>query len=217
MLPIIENITNYSFFTGRSIVSRGQENLPAEAQAGTYTSEVAKIVGEALGYSPSKVDNLVQGYTGGLGKYTTQALDEILKGTGVRNAPVAPAKTLEDTPVLKAFMIRKPVGTNSESVNRVYEMYGETSKQLNMVKKLAKEGNVEEAKKYAKEHPEVVHANLLAGVVNSYSEMNKAIDAIRRTDKLSAEEKRDKIAQIAELQTEIAQKALAKIKELDNE
>ena len=114
-------------------------------------------------------------------------------------------------------MIRKPVGTNSESVNRVYEMYGETSKQLNMVKKLAKEGNVEEAKKYAKEHPEVVHANLLAGVVNSYSEMNKAIDAIRRTDKLSAEEKRDKIAQIAELQTEIAQKALAKIKELDNE
>ena len=217
LLPIIENITNYSFFTGRSIVSRGQENLPAEAQAGTYTSEVAKIVGEALGYSPSKVDNLVQGYTGGLGKYTTQALDEILKGTGVRNAPVAPAKTLEDTPVLKAFMIRKPVGTNSESVNRVYEMYGETSKQLNMVKKLAKEGNVEEAKKYAKEHPEVVHANLLAGVVNSYSEMNKAIDAIRRTDKLSAEEKRDKIAQIAELQTEIAQKALAKIKELDNE
>jgi hypothetical protein len=217
LLPIIENITNYSFFTGRSIVSRGQENLPAEAQAGTYTSEVAKIVGEALGYSPSKVDNLVQGYTGGLGKYTTQALDEILKGTGVRNAPVAPAKTLEDTPVLKAFMIRKPVGTNSESVNRVYEMYGETSKQLNMVKKLAKEGNIEEAKKYAKEHPEVVHANLLAGVVNSYSEMNKAIDAIRRTDKLSAEEKRDKIAQIAELQTEIAQKALAKIKELDNE
>jgi hypothetical protein len=36
MAPIIENITNYSFFLNRPIVPQGTKDLPAEAQAGTY-------------------------------------------------------------------------------------------------------------------------------------------------------------------------------------
>lgn len=207
-MPLIENLTNYSFFLGRTVVPRGVENLPLEAQSGEYTSEVAKILGKALNYSPSKIDNFVYGYSAGLGRYTVSGIDAILEGTGITHSPTKPAKTLEETPILKAFMVRKPIGTGSESVNRVYDIYAETSKQLNYIKKLAKEGNVDEATAYAKKHPEVVQAPLVTEVISSYSEMNKAIATIRKSDKLSAQEKRDMITKIEELQTQVAQKAL---------
>jgi hypothetical protein len=213
ILPIIENLTNYSFFTGRTIVPRGQEDLPPEAQSGVYTSDVAQIVGEALSYSPSKIDNLIRGYTAGLGVYAVQGMDKILEGTGVTNNPPKPAKSLEDTPILKAFMIRKPIGSGSESVNRVYELYGQTSKELNYIKKMAKEGETQKAKDYAVKHPEVINAGILSSVVDSYSEMNKAINAIRKAPNITPEVKKQKIEQIMTLQTEMAQRMLKYIKE----
>lgn len=211
LLPILENITNYSFFMGRPIVSRGQEALPAEAQAGAYTSEVAKIIGTALSYSPSKIDNLIQGYTGGLGKYTVSALDDILKGTNIVSPPPSPSKNFEDTPVLKAFMIRNPVGTSSESVNRIYDMYGKTTAELNYVKKLVKEGDTDSAKSYVKKHPEVANAALINTVVSYYSDLNKTIDMIRKSKDMTPDQKRDKINKIQELQTDMAQRVLKQI------
>jgi hypothetical protein len=213
LIPIIENITNYSFFLQRPIVSEGQKNLPPEAQSGTYTSEVSKIIGETLKYSPSKVDNLIYGYTGGLGKYAVSAMDKILKGTKITNPPVAPAISLEDTPIIKAFMVRNPVGSSSESVNRIYTLYGQTSSQITYVKKLVEAGNTEKAKKYVLANPEIINASVYSEVVLTFRDMNKAIEEIRNSRDISAEQKRDMINKIGQLQTNIAAQVLDKIKE----
>lgn len=211
LIPIIENITNYSFFNDRPIVSRGQENLPPEAQAGTYTSETAKIIGEALKYSPSKVDNLIYGYTGGLGRYGVSALDKILTGTGISNPPVAPAINFEDTPVIKAFMIRNPIGSASESVNRVYNLYGKTSSETAYLKKMIESGEKDKAIAYVKAHPEIVNASQLSQLVSSFSDMNKAINQIRQSREISPEKKRDAINKINELETKMSAMLLDEI------
>lgn len=215
LIPIIENITNYSFFTERPIVSRGKENLPPEAQVGTYTSETARLIGQSLNYSPSKIDNLIQGYTGGLGKYAVTALDKIITGTNISSPPPPPAKEFEDLPVIKAFMIRKPVGTASESVNRVYDMYGKATAELNYVKLLVKLNDPLRAKTYIEAHPEVIQAPALNIIINSYSDMNKAIDGIRNSRNLTPQQKREKIDAVANLQTEIAQKYLSNLEKLN--
>lgn len=181
LIPIIENISNYSFFLDRPIVSRGKENLPPSEQSGTYTTEISKLLGSALNYSPAKIDNLISGYTGGLGKYAQQGLDKILIGTGVSVVPPKPEGKTEDAPVLKAFMVREPIGTGSESVNRVYNMYGETNAKLTHVKALIKSGEGEKAKEYMKKNPDTAQAIILTGAVNTFSEMNKAIDLIRQS------------------------------------
>lgn len=212
LIPIIENITNYSFFADRPIVSRGQEGLPPEAQAGTYTSEVAKIIGETLKYSPSKIDNLIQGYTGGLGKYAVNITDKILEGTNVVVVPKAPANNFEDIPVLKAFMIRKPIGTGSESVNRVYDMYASTSSQLNYVKLLVKLKDIGRAKDFISKHPEIVYATQLNTLVSTFSDINKGITEIRNNKTMDPNTKRDKINQLGELETTLSQKFLEIVK-----
>lgn len=217
LIPIIENITNYSFFTDRPIVSRGKENLPPEQQAGPYTTEVSKILGEALNYSPAKIDNLVQGYGGGIGKYVTQGLDSILKGTGTVYVPPEPAKTLDQLPVIKAFMVRDPIGSGSESVNRVYEQYSKTNAQMNYVKQLVKDGEGDKAKKYLEDHPDTLQAIILTATVDSFSEMNKAVDAVRDSKTLTPQEKRKRIDQIGILQTNTAKKVLESLKAKNEE
>lgn len=212
IIPIIENITNYSFFMDRPIVSRGKEGLPPGEQSGTYTTEVSKLLGSALNYSPAKIDNLVAGYTGGLGKYAQVGLDKILIGTGIVVAPPKPESKFEDTPVLKAFMVREPIGTGSESVNKVYNMYSTTNAQLTYVKSLVKDGKGEEATTYIKKHPDTVDAIVLNGAVTTFSQMNKAIDMIRESKELTPAQKTEKIDQVQRLQTQIAKKTLDQIR-----
>lgn len=211
MAPVIENITNYSFFLNRPIVPQGTENLPPEAQTGTYTSETAKILGEALNYSPAKIDNLIYGYSGGLGRYVTQGLDKIITGTGIKKPPVAPESQLEDYPVIKAFMVRPPIGTSSESVNRIYDIYEKASGGLQYVNRLVNEGRVEEAKEYIKKNPDVVYGKMLNSLIAKFSEINQAREKVRQSGMMSAKAKQEKIKQLDELQLKAAQEALKMI------
>lgn len=213
LIPIIENITNYSFFLNRPIVSPGKEALPPGQQAGTYTTEVSKILGEAIGYSPAKIDNLISGYSGGLGKYAVSALDQVLKGTGISKVPPQPALKLEDLPVIKAYMIRPPIGTGSESVNRVYTMYQATNAQLTYVKQLVKEGEVQKAKDYVKANPDTLNALILTGVVSTFSDLNKAVDMVRQSKTMTPEDKTKKMDQIQTIQTQVAEKVLEQLKQ----
>lgn len=212
ILPIIENYANYNFFLERPIVPEERKNLPAEAQYGRFTSEGAKLLGKVTGYSPAKIDNLVKGYTGGLGSYATQVLDNILEGTGVTSNPPEPSTGLEDTPVIKAFIVRPPVGSSSESVNDIYNLASEYAGKLSYAKKLIEEGKVEEAKKLVQGNKKIGFSKLLNDTVRAFSEINKARDAIRESETLSPDEKREKIIQLDTFQTELAQKVLKAVK-----
>jgi len=217
LIPIIENTTNHNFFLDRPIISRGKENLPPEQQYGPYTTEVSKLLGEALGSSPAKIDNLIHGYSAGLGKYATQGLDTILKSAGITHEPPEPAKTLDQLPIIKAFMIREPIGSGSESVNRVYDMYKKTNAQMNYVKDLVKKGEQDKAKQYLQDHPDTVQAIILSATVSSFSEMNKAVDQIRESRDLTPQEKQKRIQQIGILQTNTARKVLDSLKDQPEE
>lgn len=73
--PMVENLANYSFFTGKPIVPLQEQNWTPDQQFGPYTSETAKFIGKHLNVSPRKVDNAIQGYTASLGKMATTGVD----------------------------------------------------------------------------------------------------------------------------------------------
>ena len=66
--PLIENYVNKSFFTNRPIVPASLEGLEPRDQYLDSTSSFSKSIGNILNYSPAKIDNLISGYFGGLGK-----------------------------------------------------------------------------------------------------------------------------------------------------
>jgi hypothetical protein len=211
LLPVIENISNYSFFRDRPIVSDSKQGLPPEAQTNSYTSEVAKIIGKALNYSPAKVDNLIQGYTGGLGGYATSIIDHILIGTGAAKVTPKPATGIEDTPIIKAFSVRPPTGSQSESVNKLYSLYDEMGGQVTYVRKLVKEGRESDAKAFIKTHPEIVNVSGINAAVQAFSDINSARDIIINSPTLTPEQKKERIDRLNVLQTSVAEKILKEL------
>ena len=214
LLPIIETISNYSFFLERPIVPRGKEDYPAEAQYGTYTSQTAKELGKIMQFSPSKIDNIIQGYTGGLGRYAVNVIDKVLIGVGKIETPPEPAKGIEDYPVAKAFTVREPVGSSSESVNRVYNLYSKVIGDRNYFNKLKKDEKFEEAEMFLNKSENIMFAPFLTKVIGDFSDINQARDMIRDSKTLTPEEKKERIKELDVLQTEIAQETLKIIKEI---
>ena len=68
-----------------------------------------------------------------------------------------------------------------------------------------------EAIQYVKDHPDTLNAITLTATVNTFSDFNKAVDAIRQSETMTAQEKADRISKVQRLQTEIAQKVLEEL------
>ena len=141
-LPLLENIANYSFFTGQNIVGRGMQDVAPEYQFNEGTSQFAKILGQQLGYSPMKIDHLIQGYTGVMGLYTTQMLDSALTTQG---EPVRATKRFEQLPVVKRFF-----ANDTGTVENYYDLKKEVDEVVRTLDLLKK--NPDEMMKYFEEH-----------------------------------------------------------------
>ncbi|KKN09537.1 hypothetical protein LCGC14_1045640 [marine sediment metagenome] len=126
-----ENWDNKSRFFDRPIVSRGKERLTGKntyLQYGPNTTESAKLIGKGMSKipglrefaSPAKIQNLVRGWTGGLGYMTLEAADKALESLDIINPPIKPTMALADVPGLRAFAVRFP-SANTASIEEFYE------------------------------------------------------------------------------------------------
>jgi hypothetical protein len=101
-VPIVEAVTNYDFFTMRPIVGQGLEGVAPEYQIGPRTSRLGETLGKAIGISPMKVDQIIQGYTGTLGQYMSDLIDSVYD---LHTENPKASKRFEQMPVFKRFMI----------------------------------------------------------------------------------------------------------------
>ena len=114
LLPMVENIANYSFFTGQPIVGQGLKDVYKPFQVTSSTSLLAQVVGKATNQSPVQIDNLIRGYTGTIGTYAVMAIDAIMRGEG---DPTKATMKAEQMPVIKRFF------ASSESTGTVSAYY----------------------------------------------------------------------------------------------
>lgn len=111
--PILEALTNHSFFKGTPVVSQSYDRYEKQDQYDPIkTSEVAKNLGKVaaavgLGHtnaaSPLIIDNTIQGYGGGLGQYAVSGLDKILNTIGIGGDTPKPAKTWDESMFARPF------------------------------------------------------------------------------------------------------------------
>jgi len=120
----VENQANYNFFRGQSIYPQHLDGLPPEMRHTKYTSEMAIVVGEKIGVSPSKIENAVRGLTGGSGGYVMDAGDKLLNQFREWNGEVIPEDPVRqsDTPLLRAFIKEQATGNRSQSAMDFYDL-----------------------------------------------------------------------------------------------
>jgi len=79
--PILENMTNYSFFLQRELESASLKRLEPGQRYTSSTSELAKVLGAETNVSPIKIDNFLRGMFGMAGSTTLLMTDAMLNPT----------------------------------------------------------------------------------------------------------------------------------------
>lgn len=203
-IPIIENFANKSLFLDRPLIPANREGLLPEYQYNNYTTEITKALGKLLGklpptqdlpgIAPVKIENVIRGWTGGLGMHIVRLASFGLEKTGVLPSPERPSKTYADWPVIKAFVVRHPAA-GSESVNTFYEDYFKAKKTWDTFNYLVKkELNPREAAKVlASKDGDIVK---LDGVYKAISRAHQVLNLIHNNPDMNADEKRQLIDKI---------------------
>jgi hypothetical protein len=138
--PILETITNHSFFTGRPIESMSDQNLRVGLR-GQNASETAKVLSnlglDKIGLSPAKIDNIIQGYTAQLGTFAANGTDAMLMAAEGKEGP---ARNIEEMPGFKTFMTNPNV---SKAVGEFYTLQREAVEATTEFNKLKSTGDRE--------------------------------------------------------------------------
>jgi hypothetical protein len=197
VLPIMENTTNYSMFTGQPIVSRGLNDIAPQFQYNQNTTELAKELGKEFGYSPMKIDHLISGYTGTMGLYTAQMLDTAIEmQTG--SAPKA-ALRFEQLPIIKRF-----VATDSGTIENFYELKDEVNEVVRTVSHLS--ASPVERAEYLKENIGLFSLkDYIASVESQMKQLRKTSLMINQNKNMTPDEKKDALERIHNAEVSLTQ------------
>ena len=174
--PTIEAMANYSFFREAPIVPYSEQHLPKHLQYGSNTSSVAKLTGEIFGASPRKIDYLINGYFGFMGRTGSRIPDFLQRGI-----------TLDEVPMLRRFYFNPY--KNPKVVKDFYEAYDEQEELLKGYKLERQKG---EKVSLPEEYDARLHKRLKAAQ-ETMRKLSKAQKAILDNPKLSFSERQEKI------------------------
>jgi hypothetical protein len=207
VLPVVENIANYSFFTGDPIVSQGLAGIDAKYQVNQSTSQLAqKIAGginselpKDMQVSPIKVDNFIRGYTGTMGTYATMLIDSALTGEG---DPIKATKRLEQLPVIKRFF-----ATDTGTIAAFYDLKDEVETTVRTVNSLNRTGNQEELREYLKENRTLYGLKNYVNVIDkNMQQLNNMTKIINQSKTMDADEKRIALDRIHDAQVKLTER-----------
>ena len=216
VLPLIEMATNYSTFRDTHIVRPwDKDGLPADLQFNEFTSETAKLLGQAMNFSPALIDHLVFGYTGGLGRGAVEAADVILRSVGIVDASNRPTRPTQQIPGIGTVIRDRTIGLSSQSVQDVYD-YAEAWATLEAgVKEDAGKGDADRALRRleaAKDKPWFARREIIRKTRASFLKLGAATKKIYAApiSAMSPAEKRHALDLIAESMFKLAAMALGR-------
>ncbi|MBO0959570.1 hypothetical protein J1P26_07460 [Neobacillus sp. MM2021_6] len=217
LTPIIENMTNHSFFTGGPVVPRRDQDLLPQDQYGPSTSLVARTVGNLTGeggalsllpdISPYKTDNLIRGYGAGLGKYATAGADNLLEALKVGKTPPQEAKKWSELPVMNAFTVDSTGG--GQIMTDFYDTIDKLTKERNSAKRNQEGYEEGDDVNYAR----VDDYKYLTKVSRDISDLRNQYRAIQSSYDLTPQEKRYQLDELDRQMNSLAREALIDIGE----
>jgi hypothetical protein len=197
--PIVENVSGYSFFTGRQLESAKEQMLEPAYRYRDSTTEIAKGIGKMFDVSPIKVENLVRGYTGGMGLALLQAVSMAVPVKG--GTPEQAAKRLSDMPVIGGLFQPEDAGGR---INAMYEHMKEARQVQKTFEDLIKDGRRAEAKEYMQKNINTFAQAAMVGNVNQQMNMLSQAEAAIKASNMDPEKKREELDKIRQTKIKFA-------------
>jgi len=202
IVPLIEVMSNYSFFRDSPIIPTREQYLKRQDQYDNSTSEIAKIIaggvrsvaGEETDFgSPRAIDYLLKTSTAGLGTTVLDASDYIASALGLTDRASKPEKGVTSFPGLKGFLVNENL--SYESVGEVYDTIDKLQREKGSLKsKLQTEyGNRYNDNLLKREFDGQKVLTYLNGVADEMSDISKEIRRITNEKNMSPEKKRQEI------------------------
>ncbi len=177
ILPLYEvnaGERGFSFYRDQEIVSQADSDLPYGMQGATRSSEMARVLGAWLDYPPAKIDYLVSGFFGGLGRDTVATvIDPVISAVDPEARQGEPME-FSDYLVVRRFIAGETQGGH-EAVTRFFNEY-EDLQRVNQGAR-ALEDRPERYDAYVREH--AVELDLWQEYSAAYSEMTGAFSELR--------------------------------------
>ena len=203
--PVVEGVTNYSFFTERDIFPEYMEGRDAKHQYNASTSELAKQLGEILNVSPIWIDHYMKGYVATTADVTAMAFQQILIANNLGIPPVG--KTTRDKlasgPGMAAFL--RQFNDNARTTELIYDLVTELKKAVAFESNLkTRKGDTKDSyfeyeirtNQQSRSPKDARRARLfnqkrkINGYKESLKEYNEKLRDIRESDSSTSEQKR---------------------------
>lgn len=212
--PLIEQWSNRSTFSDRTLIPADVEKHLPEYQYTPYTTQLSRQLGQVIAAFPGMreasvepghpsgplaralttpilIENYVRGWTGGLGMYAMQAADAALRKAGKLPDPVTPTPTLADIPFVKAFAVRYP-SAGAQPIQDFYDGHEKAKRFFDTWMARAREGDsAAMARIEAAGGPQTF--GRLDAIKDTLSEHSKLIRDIYKNPEVPADEKRQLI------------------------
>jgi hypothetical protein len=182
---------------------------PAE-QYWQYTTDTAKALGKLFNMSPAKIENFIQGWFGGTGRYALEGGDLIANQIKKAAGAIIPTRPKDITqwPLLRGFSVENPAESGrAASIDKFYENRDELTQNYTTYRNYLKTGKKTEAEQLLKEHPELVLSKALDKFGTAISALNKQIDSILNSTDIPTADKKTKIESINRQRLELARRA----------
>jgi hypothetical protein len=207
----IEVITNYSFFTGRDIISDRLAGLDPAERFNANTTELAKLIGKGTGsipvlgeyLSPVQIEYLLRGYTGSLPLALASMANPLLGAAGSEK----PTTRASEMPVVGSVFQPKDA---SGLINRAYKDVEAINRAGQTYKKLEEEGRESDAEAYADRFADELSLAPLAGAFKQrMGQLAKEERMIKADPNMSGVEKRAELDAIRQDRIELAKELLS--------
>lgn len=209
-LPFVEDVANWSFWQNRPLAPPSSLLLPPAEQARESTSGIMRRLGEAVNYSPAKLENYWRDWTAGTGGLILDGLDQLLAKPMAGVTP--PASTWADQPIVRRFIVRFP-SSQARSIEDFYTLLKQASVAARELNHLAKSSGAMSFDVYQAAHPEAAWAGTLQDVNAGIRQLWDFQRDIRADPRWSADEKRALLDTLQEEQIEAAQQAVRQVRE----
>ena len=180
----VEWIADYSFWKGRKLVPKSLSGEPSEYQYNSYTSEIAKALGnteiaKSVKMSPIAIDNFISGYFASSGRFIANMLNSPVAYLRGSRRPPEPAKYWYEMPFVGSFVRKNH--ENSEYQNRFYDLASDMTDDYKRMK------HDNPKAKPPKGYKEMETAK------KTVSKLNKEIQGIKSNPKMGPEQKLQQI------------------------
>jgi hypothetical protein len=194
--PVLEVVTNKSFFNMRPIEGISDSRLPV-AQRGDKASEFAKMMSglglDKILLSPAKIDVLTKGYFAEFGTFFNELTDAFIATTsGKEKTP----RNIQNLPFMKAFLTDPQV---NKAISDFYDIEKNATEVANLFSKYKNEGQGEMLREMIADPDKrmaIGSAPALRKISGAMSDIQKAIRIIDKDQSMDPAERRERINQL---------------------